>query len=130
MAQPRELSGAKDGERSESGRASEARTLCTCLRPNSHTVRQAGGRTTDHTVSGEATAWRSHELSGAKDSERSERGQASEARTLCTFVWNSYTVHDNEWKRLSFAHPARCKRSPLQAPGVWGWNPHNRHLSG
>ena len=63
----------------------------------------------------EATAWRSHELSGAKDSERSERGQASEARTLCTFVWNSYTVHDNEWKRLSFAHPARCRRSPLQA---------------
>ena len=53
----------------------------------------------DHTVC-EATAWRSHELSGAKDSERmytrSERGQASEARTLCTFVWNSYTVHDNE----------------------------------
>ena len=25
---------------------------------------------------------------------------------------------------------SRCKRSPLQAPGVWGWNPHNRHLSG
>ena len=24
---------------------------------------------------------------------------------------------------------ARCKRSPLQAPGVWGWNPHNRHLT-
>ena len=34
VAQPRELSGAKDGERSESGRASEARTLCTSLRPN------------------------------------------------------------------------------------------------
>ena len=68
----------------------------------------------------EATAWRSHELSGAKDSERSERGQASEARTLCTFVWNSYTVHDNEWKRLSFAHPARCRRSPLQAKPAAG----------
>ena len=71
-------------------------------------------------MSGEATAWRSHELSGAKDSERSERGQASEARTLCTFVWNSYTVHDNEWKRLSFAHPARCRRSPLQAKPAAG----------
>ena len=68
----------------------------------------------------EATAWRSHELSGAKDSERSERGQASEARTLCTFVWNSYTVHDNKYKRLSFAHPARCRRSPLQAKPAAG----------
>ena len=26
------------------------------------------------------------------------------------------------------AGAARCRRSPLQAPGVW--NPHNRHLSG
>ena len=27
------------------------------------------------------------------------------------------------------AGAARCRRSPLQAPGVWGWNPHNRHLT-
>ena len=27
-------------------------------------------------------------------------------------------------------NPARCRRSPLQAPRGWGWNPHNRHLSG
>ena len=37
---------------------------------------------------------------------------------------------DDMMRSCAHENPARCRRSPLQAPGVWGWNPHNRHLSG
>ena len=50
------------------------------------------------------------------------------------------TVPNNRLSRLQdqfkigtrpAAGVAHCKRSPLQAPGMWVWNPHNnRHLSG
>ena len=37
---------------------------------------------------------------------------------------------DDMMRSCAHENPARCRRSPLQAPGVWGWNPHNRHLRG